>query len=89
MNVPVAKKIPRPHGRINIELESWATRWVMKEQTVYCIACHSGQNALYAAHIFVHAEDCSFSLPNFQYPCHELRSQLRHLPKGLYENSYM
>jgi hypothetical protein len=75
------KRKYRKREPLDVELDSWHRRWVLMEQTVYCVGCHQGQDASDAAHAFVHAHDCGLKVHVFQYPWHELRSALRYLPK--------
>jgi hypothetical protein len=81
MSAPKAPKKTRKRGPINVELEGWNGRWVMMGQSIHCVACHAGQDALYAAQAFQHAKDCALVMPSFQYPWYELRAALGHLPK--------
>lgn len=81
MSAPKAQKNLRERGPINVELEGWNGRWVMMGQSIYCVACHAGQDALYAAHAFQHSQGCTLVMPTFQYPWHELRTAPRYLPK--------
>ncbi len=82
ISVSITRKSPRTRGPITVELESWNGRWVMMGQGIYCVGCHVGQDALYASHVFVHAEGCALVRPTPQYAWHELRALLRHLPKA-------
>ncbi|WP_242196059.1 MULTISPECIES: hypothetical protein [unclassified Pseudomonas] len=68
-------------GPINVVLDDWRSRWVMMGQSLYCVDCHAGQDALYAAQAFVHKQSCTLIVPTFQYPWYELRGALGHLPK--------